>query len=330
MKFPFLRPNPPKLSGHVDRLKVIEESGWFSNYGPVCREFESTVIKELFDGHGYCTSVNNATTGLLITIKYLTDVCTSTSSKKSSKKRFALMPSFTFAATAHAAIWNGLTPLFCDIDPLTWLPDIESEYNLLRRYSNEIAVIVPYATFGNCVDNGHYEDIFDHYGTPIVIDAAASLGCKNSAGNQFGLECGFPVVFSMHATKSFATSEGGLIYSTDEKLIDIVRAMGNFGFNEPRSAHYPGLNSKLPEVNALLCLEKLKTFGAVVESRQRSCEFYEKYLKGVRFQDFSHNKRPTYQFFPSVIPGATEVTRNAIVSNCSVNRHNWFFPRLAG
>src|SRR5947199_2386026 len=107
-KIPFLKPNPHKLSELVDQLAQIEASNIFSNYGPVNTRLEQSFTARFFGGRGACVSVCNATIGLMLAIR----MAIGTTSDK--KRRYALMPSFTFAATAHAAIWAGLTPLLCD------------------------------------------------------------------------------------------------------------------------------------------------------------------------------------------------------------------------
>ena len=122
----------------------------------------------------------------------------------------------------------------------------EAEEDILRRLGDEVALMLPYATFGNGIDLPYYHRISADYGVPVVIDAArASLGTLNDDGNASGTGSRHAVVYSMHVTKSFATSEGGLIYSSDKELIRTLWAMGNFGFGEPRTATMPGLNSKL-------------------------------------------------------------------------------------
>src|ERR1700709_2159578 len=150
-KIPFLKPNPPKLSELLEQLAEIEASSIFSNYGPVNTLLEQSFTREFFGGQGACVSVCNATIGLMLAIR----MAIGPAGDKT--RRYALMPSFTFAATAHAAVWAGLTPLLCDIEPDTWLASPSAEKKLLDRYGDKIAVIVPYATFGNNLDLDHYE-----------------------------------------------------------------------------------------------------------------------------------------------------------------------------
>ncbi len=224
---PLMRPDPPRLSEHVAELARIEELGVYSNYGPLNTRFEQELCAKIF-GEGGCLAVCNATTGLMMAIREVLD------EDRPPTRRYALMPSFTFAATAHAALWCGLTPLLCDIDPETWLPDPASEEALLQRYRGQIAVVIPYATFGNNLDLGRYQDLSERYDVPVVVDAAGSLGSLDERGRGFGTGFAWPIVFSLHATKAFSVGEGGVIYSADSERIRRLRSMGCFGFEESR------------------------------------------------------------------------------------------------
>ena len=117
MRIPFLRPRPPQLSKLVQELQAIEASGVFSNYGPVNKRFETALTERVFGGVGQCLTVVNATIGLMLAIREAVSEPTGRGRIKGGG--YALMPSFTFAAVAQAAIWAGLTPLLCDIDPET-------------------------------------------------------------------------------------------------------------------------------------------------------------------------------------------------------------------
>jgi len=197
MRIPFLRPNPPKLSNLNLELRQIEESGIFTNYGPV----NTCLVNRLFGGLGQCVTVCNGTIGLMLAIRHVVG------STPDPRRRYALMPSFTFAATAHAALWVGLRPLLSDIDPATWVSSAGSEEERLHKFAGEVAVVVPCATFGTSLNLEHYSQISREHRIPIVVDAASSLGSRDKSGRQFGAGFSQPVVFSMHATKTFATAE---------------------------------------------------------------------------------------------------------------------------
>jgi dTDP-4-amino-4,6-dideoxygalactose transaminase len=328
-QYPLLRPNPAKLSNLSHALAVIEESGIYSNYGPVNQKLEENMIASLFGGKGHCVTVCNATSGLILAIRMVIDRNADLRSRR--KRRFALMPAFTFAATAHAAIWNNLEPLFCDIEPDTWCASLTSLADLVKQFSDEIAVIVPYATFGNSPDLAEYLALASACEVPIVVDAAASLGSRDTGGRQFGSGSPYPVVYSMHVTKTFSTAEAGLVYCDDKQSIDDLRCMGNFGFGVPRRATMPGFNAKLSEVGALLALEKLQDFDRIVAHRAQLAEAYRQYLPKFAFQ-VAMGVRNAYQFMPALLPPDLGVSREEIVARLAragVGVGTYFSPHLA-
>jgi dTDP-4-amino-4,6-dideoxygalactose transaminase len=321
---PVARPNPPRLSEHVQELKDIEDSGIFSNFGPVNQRFEQELADTVF-GSGHCLTVCNATIGLMVAMRQVL------SEDRPRQRRYALMPSFTFAAVAHAAMWNGLTPLFCDIDQQTWLPSADHEEELLKRYQDEIAVVVPYATFGNSLDLRRYDELSENFGVPVVVDAAASLGALDADGKGFGSGFRWPVVFSMHATKTFATGEGGVIYCADAERVKTMRAMCSFGFEAPRVATLPGLNGKLSEVNALTALLQLKKFESVVEHRRLLSEAYRRYLPEWVHQE-TYGKRQSFAFQSLLLKDSLKPVRAKIIEvlrASGIGVSTYFSPHLA-
>ncbi len=301
----------------------IERSGVFSNYGPMNARLEEGLVAEIFGAEGACVTVGNATLGLMLAVKQAVGW--------RPRGRYALMPSFTFAATAHAALWCGLTPLLCDIDGDTWLPDAKAEEALLDRYGDEIALILPNATFGNCLDLARYDRLATVYDIPVVVDAAASLGSLDADGRAFGAGCRHPLVYSMHATKSFATAEAGLVYSADHPRIAAIRVMGNFGFGQPRSATMPGLNSKLDEVSALLGLAKLQAFEQIATHRHAMYELYRELLPGFAFQRMT-GRRTAHQFVSVLLPTALAGRVPAVVAALGregIGAGRYFVPHIA-
>lgn len=330
---PFLRPRPPSLRDLGDELGIIEKSGIFTNYGPVNTRFECALQDDLFADGGGCITVCNATIGLMMAIRAVVERADAGRALQPDRatRRYALMPSFTFAAAAMAADWAGLTPLFCDIDERDWAASEEAEEAMIARHGDNIAVIVPYATFGNCIDLDRYERLSERTGIPVVIDAAASLGSLDVFGRAFGAGCALPVVFSMHATKTFSTGEGGVIHSTDAELIRTLRIMGNFGFGMPRSATIPGLNSKLTEIGALLALARLRDFESVVSHRDGLARRYRALLPDLVFQEI-HGTRCAYQFMPVLLPAQFDGRRDEVIAALlarGVGAAAYFAPHVA-
>ncbi len=324
-RIPLTSPLPPKLSEAVDSLRAIEESGVFSNFGPVNARFEKSLMQTFFGGVGDCTTVCNATTGLLLAIREAVERF------PGSRRRYALMPSFTFAAAAQAASWNRLTPLFVDINPVDWAADPDIERRLLEKHRDQIAVIVPYATFGYDIDLARYEALQQEFGIPVVVDAAASLGTISASGQGFGTGFTGSVVYSMHATKSFSTGEGGVIYSGAPERIRTLRAMSNFGFNEPRNATIMGLNGKMSEVAALLACLRLEGFDGVMQRRSELVRLYRDLLPQLTFQPVK-GQRQAHQFTSALLPAGLASYRSLIQTHlrlAGVQSATYFSPHVA-
>ncbi len=302
---PFLKPNLVPKEKYLLYLEQIDQSHIYSNFGPLNRQFEQRVLGDLFEDDGAVATVCNATTGLMVAISLV----------RRPKGRYALMPSFTFSATPLAACWCGLEPYFLDISPEDWTLDNELLQAALRRLGDQVAVVVPYATFGTAIDLTLYEELH-RTGVPVVLDAAPSLGTIWEK-EQFGK--GFPgvVVFSFHATKAFGIGEGGLVYSGDISLIERLRKATNFGFSENRETTILGLNGKLSEYGAAVALGTLEAFSA---KRKQRLDIYRQYVdafgsygllqKGWVVQQV-RGEIP-HQFFPVLCP---ETDFNAEVVN---------------
>lgn len=322
--YPLIAPRPPRLSAHPEALDRLERSGQFSNNGPEVRAFEAEATERLFAGKGASLAVANATLGLMIAIRQAAGWLPEPGA-------LALMPSFTFAATAHAALWAGLTPLLCDSDPEDWAASAAEEERLLARYGKRIAVIVPYATFGAAIDLARYAAYQRRYHVGVVIDAAASLGTRDADGQGFGAEAPFAVVHSMHATKTFAVAEGGLIHSGNAALIEALRSMANFGFAGSRSATMPGMNAKLPELLALAARLKLAEFDEIAANRAAIEAAYREELADFTLQR-PLGARRAQQFMPVLLDPETARRRPlllAALAEAGVQAGQYFSPHLA-
>ena len=294
-KIPFLRPNLVKHESLIPYLSEIDASRIYSNFGPLNTRFERRILDEYFNHHGDVTTVNNATLGLILAI----------SQSKRPKGKYALMPSFTFAATPLAAIWCGLEPFFIDIRSDDWCMDEELLEDVLRLLGDEVAVVIPYATFGNNMDLDIYKQIHES-GVPVVVDAAASFGVTDSH-NHFGK--GFPgcIVYSFHATKSFGIGEGGLVYSSKNEIISKIRQAENFGFSSSRETNLTGINGKLSEYTAAIALSTLDIFAQKIKTRQQIYTWYLELLIQKDLLDKGWTIQKTkgeipYQFMPICCP----------------------------
>lgn len=326
LKIPFLKPDPPKVNSLIDGFLSVEQSGIFTNFGPQNTQFEDDLVRVMFQGEGQCITVCNATIGLMLAIREAVD------NAGNPHGRYALVPAFTFAATAHAAIWCGLTPILYDVDLTTWLPSMTDEQRLLDLYGEEIAVIVPYATFGNCLDLARYNSL-SHGGrkVPVVVDAAASLGSLDANGQGFGSGSEVSVVYSMHVTKTFSTSEGGVIYSSDSARISRLRSMSNFGFVRPKIAELAGLNAKLSETAAVIARGKLAHFANIRARRLAVFDRYRSALPMFCFQEHV-GQAVISQFAPLLLPRTSRHSRDRLIDSLAeagIGAAKYFSPHLA-
>lgn len=261
-RIPFLRPSLVRADSYLPLLHEIDESHLYSNFSPLNNRFETRVVAGYFGGEGSVTTVGNATLGLMLAIKALARP----------GARYALMPSFTFAATPLAAVWCGLQPWFVDIDPRTWCMDEVKLDAALKQLGDEAAVVVPYPTFATHASLAKYA-IMHRAGMPVVVDAAPSFGTALD-GVQYG--AGFPgaVVYSFHATKAFGIGEGGLVYSADTALVQKIRLLSNFGFANARVPEGDGFNAKISEYTAAIALATLEAFPAKLAARREVLAHY--------------------------------------------------------
>ncbi|WP_375391340.1 DegT/DnrJ/EryC1/StrS family aminotransferase [uncultured Sphingomonas sp.] len=316
---PLIAARPPRLSELGDALRRVERSGIFSNHGPEVRAFEAEATTQLYGGVGASLAVANCTLGLMIALK-----------DAAPRGGLCIMPALTFAATAQAALWAGLTPLIVDIDADGWAADAAAEAAALQAHGDRVTALLPYAAFGDAIALDRYRDWAGRRGIGVVIDAAASLGTLNADGNGFGADAPFAVVGSMHATKTFAIGEGGLVHSGDAALIARLRAMANFGFEGGRSATLPGLNAKLPEVLAVAARAKLAELDAVANARAAIEAAYREALDGFELQRV-HGVRRARQFMPVLLPPHLACRRAAITAALAaegVGSGQYFSPHL--
>jgi dTDP-4-amino-4,6-dideoxygalactose transaminase len=292
---PFLRPNLVKKESFLQYLDQIDHSKLYSNYGPLNTQFEQRVLRDYFQNLGAVTTVNNATIGLMLAIAEC----------KRPTGHYAIMPSFTFAATPLAAMWCGLQPFFVDVCPDTWCMNETLVEEAIQSLGEQVAVVVPYATFGICMDLSYYHRLIER-GIPVVVDAAASFGTFGDDG-QFGIGFDGTIVFSFHATKSFGIGEGGLIYSAKTDRIQQIRQAGNFGFSDTRESMVLGLNSKLSEYGAAIALATLDVYPEKLNIRKQIYQRYQTVFeqnnlleKGWKFQ--SNQGSVPHQFLSVLCP----------------------------
>ncbi len=275
-KVPFIKPVFPAPETVAEDYKKIIASNWFTNFGPYERELSKKATEFISkDLHG--TTVANCTLGLEIALRTLANA----------DKKYVIMPSFTFAAVAEVAINSGFVPVFIDIEKDSWQPSIAQAKEFIEKESNNVAGIILPNVFGvgnKAVDD--WEDLARNNKIPLIIDSAAGYGSQYSE-NEFLGGRGDCEVFSFHATKPFAIGEGGLIVSKSKELIDNLRKMQNFGFNDDRTVDMIGTNAKLQELSCAIGLRQLESYAERLELRRSIIKQYQDLLstEDVVFQE---------------------------------------------
>jgi len=295
IRIPFLKPSLVRSESYRAYLDSIDQSNIYSNFGPLNSLFERRIIDEWFDGTGAATTVANATLGLMTAI----------SDARRATGRYALMPSFTFAATPLAAMWCGLEPYFVDIRAGDLCMDTDLLQETIAKLGNDVAVIIPYATFGTNLDLSTYRSLVEN-DVPVVVDAAASFGACGPQG-QFGAAFPGAVVFSFHATKTFGIGEGGLVYSNSAGLVERVRRLSNFGFSDERVSVSMGLNAKLSEYAAAVGLATLDTYREKISKRREIYRWYTNFFEIAELFDRGWELQEIegivpFQFMPVLCP----------------------------
>ncbi|MDP3855267.1 DegT/DnrJ/EryC1/StrS aminotransferase family protein [Phenylobacterium sp.] len=238
-RIPVARPRLVELSAALPYLRAIDASRTYSNFGPLNAQFETRLAAQFGLEPGHVATCNNATSGLTMALQRAAG----------RGGRYCLMPAWTFAATAHAALAAGLTPYLVDVDPTTWAVTPQIALEALPRISHGVAAIVPVAPFGLPLDAQAWDAFQAQTGVEVVLDAAAGFD-----GLQVGRAA---AVVSLHATKILGIGEGGFVASRDAELIVDVRRRSNFGFDGSRDSSLIGCNGKLSEFGAAYGLAAL-------------------------------------------------------------------------
>jgi dTDP-4-amino-4,6-dideoxygalactose transaminase len=256
------RPNIGDQKRLMERVTGMLERRWLSNGGPMVQEFEETL--KTFLGVKHCIPICNGTVALELASRAL------------GLTGEVILPSYTFVATAHALQWQGITPVFCDIDPVTHNIDPAT---VERMITPRTTGIVGVHLWGRPAPVEALQSIADARGLQLMFDAAHAFGCTHQ-GRMIG-NFGRCEVFSFHATKFFNTFEGGAIATNDDKLAEKLRLMKNFGFHGPDNIIYLGVNGKMTEVCAAMGLTGLESLDEFIEINRRNYECYRESLDGI-------------------------------------------------
>lgn len=256
------RPNLSDREGFLARVASVLDNQWLTNNGPMVQEFERRIADHL--GVKHCIAMCNGTIALEIAIRAL------------GLSGEVIVPSWTFVATAHALYWQGITPVFADIDPATHNLDPDSVRGMI---TSRTTGIIGVHLWGRAAPVEHLQAIADEYGLKLMFDAAHAFG-STLHGRSIG-NFGVCEVFSFHATKSFNTMEGGALTTNDDGVAETARLMRNFGFSGYDNVVHPGTNGKMIEVCAAMGLANLGGLDAVISSNRRTHTAYKSALSGI-------------------------------------------------
>ena len=279
------------------RLEALLASRRLTNNGPAARELEAALCDWL--GAGFCVATANGTIGLQLALRAL------------ALEGEVITTPFTFPATVHAIEWNGLEPVFCDIDPDTY--NLSPE--LVRAsVTGRTSAVVPVHVFGNPCDIVGFDRLAGERGLRVLYDAAHAFGVRMEGRSIF--EAGDLSVLSFHATKLFHTAEGGAVVGSSEADRRANALLRNFGIVNEEEVSGVGLNGKLSELHAALGLELLPLIDDEIARRAEVAACYEERLRGVaglRFQQFAPTTRRNHAYFTvEVEPDRFGLTRDEV------------------
>lgn len=286
---------------------------WLSNNGPLVQQFEQEVARFLDVRH--CVAMCNGTIALEIAIRAL-DLAGE-----------VIVPAYTFVATAHALQWQGITPVFADIDPSTHNLD---EGAVRRMITPRTTGIIGVHLWGRSADHQALQAIADEHHLALMYDAAHAFGCS-ARGTMIG-NFGACEVLSFHATKFFNTFEGGAVVTNDDLLAEKMRLMRNFGFAGFDNVIYPGTNGKMVEPCAAMGLTNLQAIDSVIAANQRTYESYREgiaAIDGLSILPFNAGERNNYQYVVLEVGPGFPASRDEIVETLhaeNILARKYFWP----
>lgn len=273
-------PNIGDKKRFLGRMDDILERRWLTNDGIYVREFEKRIADLVQAKH--CVATCNGTIALEIAIR------------ASGMSGEVIVPSFTFIATAHALQWQGITPVFCDIDPKTYTLDpARVEEAISLRTTGIIGVHL----WGRPCRIKELEAVARRHKLKLLFDSTHALGCTYK-GKMIG-NFGNAEIFSFHATKFVNSLEGGAVVTNDDELADKIRLMRNFGFAGYDNVVYIGTNGKMTEVSGAMGLTSLESVPEFIDVNRKNYKEYEagfRRISGLELVSFDESEKNNYQY----------------------------------
>lgn len=308
------RPNIGNREKFTERVNDILDRRWLTNGGKYVQEFELRLSQ--YTGVKHCIAICNATVALEIAIRAL------------GMSGEVIVPSFTFIATAHALQWQEITPVFCDIDPLTHNLD---PHQVERMITPRTTGIIGVHVWGRACDTDALTAIAQRHHLKLLFDAAHAFACTHQ-GRMIGC-FGDAEVLSFHGTKFFNTLEGGAVVTNDDELAHKIRLMKNFGFTNYDQTDYIGINGKMNEVSAAMGLTNLESLDGFMAANQKNYGLYREQLAGIpgiKLISFDPTEQNNHQYVVLEIdPETTRLTRDELVTVLhaeNILARRYFFP----
>lgn len=275
----------PDLDDYINEIKDIWDTRWLTNMGSKHQRLQAQ-LREYLDVENI-DLLTNGHMALEITIQAM------------GLTGEVITTPFTFASTTHAIVRNGLTPVFCDINPDDYTIDVTKLEALITE---KTSAIIPVHVYGNVCNVEEIEKIANKHNLKVIYDAAHTFGVKYKGK---GIGCfGDASCFSFHATKVFNTIEGGAVCFKDETLTDKIYNLKNFGIRGPETVSSVGANAKMNEFCAAMGLCNLKNIDEEISKRKAVVERYREHLLGVdgiKLSPVQEDVISNYSYFPIVI-----------------------------
>lgn len=310
------QPLLPPLEEFIPYLEKIWQNKWLTNNGPFHQQLEQALCDYL--GVKYISLFTNGTLALVTALQALRitgEVITTP---------------YSFVATAHSLLWNGIKPVFVDIDPVTLNLD---PARIEAAITPQTTAIMPVHCYGHPCDVAAIQQIADNYNLRVIYDAAHAFGVKDERGSL--LNHGDMSVLSFHATKVFNTFEGGAIVCQDAKTKLHIDHLKNFGFVNEVSVVAPGINGKMSEINAAFGLLQLKGIDESLQKRKAIDAHYRTRLAsvpGIICLNEAGEQRANHAYFPILVQQDYPLRRDALYQKLhdhNIYARRYFYPLIS-
>lgn len=313
---PVTSPLLPPLEEFIPYLEEIWESRILTNGGAMHQALEQQLCEYL--GVEHIALFANGTLALVTALQAL---------RISGE---VITTPYSFVATAHSLLWNGIKPVFVDIDSTTM--NIDSS-KIEKAITQHTTAIMPVHCYGNPCDVDQIQKIADNYNLKVVYDAAHAFGVKDNSGTI--LRHGDLSVLSFHATKVFNTFEGGAIICPDAKTKKRIDHLKNFGFADEVTVVAAGINGKMSEVSSAFGLLQLKYIDEALVCRGEIDKVYREQLKsirGIKLLQRTGQQVTNFSYFPIMVESEYPISRDQLYESLKdngIHARRYFYPLIS-